>query len=443
MRYFPHTKEDEKQMLDAIGIKSIDNLFHMIPENVFFDNTKNIPEFKTEWETDSIMSDLTRQMSPSGKYRVFAGAGSYNHYIPEHLKHLLSRSEFKTSYTPYQPEMSQGTLQASYEYATLICRYFGMEVSNASMYNGASSLAEAVLMAMRITDEKNIAFSSVIHPAYLEVTKTYVHPFNGKIISLAYKKNGRTDYSFLKKVKDLAAIVIQSPNFFGVMEDISEAASCANTRNIPLIVCFTEPLAYGIYKNPGDLGATIICGEGQSFGISQSFGGPGLGIFATCLKYVRNMPGRIVGKTVDMDKKPGFVLTLSTREQHIRRQKATSNICTNSNLNAIAAAIYLASAGPEGIYKLSKLNFDKTCYLKEKLSEAGIKIVFDAPGFNEFVVQFPDNFQEKYKKMLKKQIVAGICLEKYYPELDNHYLLCVTETIKKDDMDFLVKEVAS
>ena len=443
MRYLPHTEEDIASMLHSVGEERIDDLFSVIPPDCRLEHPLDLPEALTEWELNTLMDGLAGTMATSPTYKVFMGAGSYDHHIPETVSHLLGRSEFSTAYTPYQPEISQGTLQGIYEYQTLICRLLGMEVANASMYDGATAVAEALLMAIRITKRKKVAVSRLIHPHYRAVVRTYLHPGGYEIIELPALENGRTDTSGLADMKDLAAVALQSPNFFGCIEDLQEAAEAAHDTGALFVASFTEPLAYGLYKNPGVQGADIVCGEGQSFGIPQSFGGPGLGIFSARMKHVRNMPGRLVGKTVDREGRPGFVLTLATREQHIRRDKANSNICTNNSLCALASAMYLASVGGTGIRELASLNYDKAEHLKRGLREAGCPIPFDTPTFNEFIVAFPNSSSDTYSKLLKKRIVAGVPVERWYPELPGHVLLCVTETMTKDDMDTLIREVQS
>ncbi|MBN2372286.1 aminomethyl-transferring glycine dehydrogenase subunit GcvPA [bacterium] len=441
MRYLPHTKEDIAEMLHAVGIDNLDGLFQTVPEDCRFKGILGLPDALTEWELDSRMSAMSGQMAVSPKYKVFMGAGSYEHYIPATVSYLLSRSEFVTSYTPYQPEMSQGTLQAIYEYQTLASRLLGMEVATASHYDGAAALAESLLMAVRITKQKRVAISSLIHPLYRKVVRTYFEPTGYEVAELPYLGSGVTDLSVLEGMTGLAAVAVQSPNFFGCIEDLMAAGEKAHAQKAILVASFTEVLSYGLLKNPGSLGADITCGEGQSLGIPQSFGGPGLGILATSTKYMRSLPGRLVGKTTDLDGKRGFVLTLATREQHIRREKATSNICTNNSLCALAAAMYMASLGGIGIQELARLNHDKAEYLKKGLKKGGIKIPFETSTFNEFVVEFPEGFDAEYKRIMDKGIVAGVPLTPYYPELKNHYLLCVTETKSREDMDALIKEV--
>jgi glycine dehydrogenase subunit 1 len=441
MQYFPHTPDDIASMLEVVGVNSLEDLFSTVPEECRRKNHLNLPEPLTEWELNDHIDELGSRMAVSPQFKVFLGAGSYEHYIPASAKHLLSRSEFVTSYTPYQPEMSQGTLQAIFEYQTLTARLLGMEVANASQYDGASALAEAALMAIRVSKRKKIAVSRLVHPHYRRVLKTYLAPTGYEIIELPYEPNGTTDLTPLDSLDDLAAVIVQSPNFFGCIENLKTIGENAHSKKALFILAFTEPLSYGLVKSPGSQGADIACGEGQSLGIPRSFGGPALGMFATRMKYVRNMPGRLVGQTVDLDGKRGFVLTLATREQHIRREKATSNICTNHSLCALASAIYMAALGRSGIKALARLNYDKTEYLKNGLRAAGFKIPFEQPTFNEFTIRFPDGFHKTYERLVSDGIVAGLPLECYYPELPDHYLLCVTETIAKKDMDDLVMSI--
>jgi len=443
MRYLPHTDDDISAMLKVVGVGSLEELFSTVPEDCRKKDPLNLPDPLTEWELDRHMTSLTANMATMPEYKVFVGAGSYEHFVPSSVSSLLGRSEFVTSYTPYQPEVSQGTLQGIFEYQTLICRLLGMEVANASMYDGASALAEGLLMAARITKKKKVAISRLIHPHYREVVKTYLWPTGYEVVELPYLESGRTDLSALDGMAELAAVAIQSPNFFGCVEDLAALHQKASEREAMSIASFTEALAYGLLRNPGSYEADIVCGEGQSLGIPQSFGGPSLGIFASRMKYVRSMPGRLVGKTVDKDGRRGFVLTLATREQHIRRERATSNICTNQGLCALGAAMYMASLGKHGLRELAKLNYDKTEYLKGRLEEAGFKVRFESPTFNEFVVEFPSDFEHTYKRLLDQKMVAGLALAPYYPELTNHYLMGVTETKTKEDIDTLVKGIGS
>ena len=444
MRYLPHTPEDIAAMLQVVGADNLDDLFKSIPDDCRRKDGLNLPEPLTEWDLNRHMSHLAASVAVSPQYKMFIGAGSYDHYIPASISYLLGRSEVSTAYTPYQPEVSQGTLQAIFEYQTLVSRLLGMEVANASMYDGASALAEALLMAIRITRRKKVAVSTAIHPLYRRVVQTYLHPTGYEVVQIPYSADGRTDLSKIANLDELAAVAVQSPNFFGCIEDLKAAAEKVHTDQKTLLVaCFSEPLAFGLLKSPGSLGADIVCGEGQSLGIPRSFGGPGLGMFAARQQHVRNMPGRLIGQTVDKDGNRGFVLTLATREQHIRREKATSNICSNQGLCATTAVMYMAALGGTGIRELACQNHDRAEYLKSELKKAGLSISFDSSTFNEFVVEFPADFEAIHKRLLEKKIVAGLPLAPYYPEFANHYLLCATETTSKEDMDTLVKEVTS
>jgi glycine dehydrogenase subunit 1 len=443
MRYLPHTDEDIASMLQAVGVPSLDDLFAVVPETCRRNTPLNLPEPMTEWELDAHMLVLANRMAVRPEYNVFVGAGSYEHHIPEAVSYLLQRSEFLTSYTPYQPEMSQGTLQAIYEYQTLVTRLLGMEVANASLYDGASALAEALLMAIRITGRKRIALSTLIHPFYRRVVETYFEPTGYELLELPRLDSGKTDLESLPSLGGLAAVAVQSPNFLGCIEDLQLIGQAAHAMEALFVTCFTEPLAYGVFKSPGKHGADIACGEGQSFGMPASFGGPGLGMLASKMQYVRNMPGRLIGETSDKQGRRGFVLTLATREQHIRREKATSNICTNNSLCALTAAMYLASLGGTGLRALARLNYDKAEYLKSEMKKAGFNVSFDSPTFNEFVVELPDDFSKHYSSLLKENIVAGICLAPFYPDLSNHYLFCVTETKTKEEMDALLHHLTN
>jgi glycine dehydrogenase subunit 1 len=441
MRYLPHTDEEIASMLEVVGASNLDDLFSLVPPNCRRTRDLNLPRPLSEWDLTRLMEDLSKSVAVAPEFKIYLGAGSYEHYIPQVVPYLLSRSEFLTAYTPYQPEISQGTLQAVYEYQTLSAKLLGMEVSNASMYDGASALAEALLMAIRVTRKRRVAVSSLIHPHFLSVVQTYLAPAEYEIIELPYLPDGRTDLSSLESENDMAVLAVQSPNFFGVIEDLEKCAKQAHDQGALFVTTFTEPLAYGLLKNPGSFGADIAAGEGQSLGIPQSFGGPGLGIFATKMNHVRNMPGRLVGKTTDAEGRRGFVLTLATREQHIRREKATSNICTNNSLCAVAATMYMACLGASGIGELAQLNHDKAEYLKKSLEKEGCGIPFHSPTFNEFVVEMPVGFEKTYQRLIEKKIVAGLSLEIFFPNLKNHYLFCVTETKSKQDVDNFVREL--
>jgi len=433
-RYIPHTEEDIRKMLDTIGVKKMENLFQIIPKENRLSKPLNLPESLSE--PDLILHLQELQLPEISN---FLGAGSYHHFIPAVVSNLVSRSEFYTAYTPYQPEISQGTLQAIFEYQTLMCQLTGMEVSNASLYDGASSLAEAVMMAQRITRRKKILLSQAVHPEYRRVLQTYIDPDQQEILLIPYKKDeGRTDEKILFDLlkEDVSAVVIQSPNFFGVIEDLPPIGKKVHGLGGLMIVGFTEAIAYGILETPGALGADIVAGEGQSLGIPVSYGGPYLGILATQERFVRNMPGRLVGETIDLEGKRGFVLTLATREQHIRRERATSNICTNEGLCALMATVFLSCLGKEGLKELAMMNLSKTEYVKKAVSQIrGCKLTFHSPTFNEFVLQIERNPEKVLEKLKREKILGGLPLAKFYPELDHHLLVTVTEMNKKGEID--------
>ncbi|MHB9096908.1 MAG: aminomethyl-transferring glycine dehydrogenase subunit GcvPA [Syntrophales bacterium] len=443
MRYLPHTDEDIAAMLGVVGCADLDALFAAIPADCRMTGGLRLPAALTEWELDEHMDRLAGAMAVAPEYLIFLGAGSYDHRIPAVVSSLSARSEFVTSYTPYQPELLQGTLQGLYEYQTLAARLLGMEVATASHYDGAAALAEALLMAVRITKKKRVAISRAIHPHYRQVVRTYFAPTGYELIEIPLLATGFTDLARLEGLGELAAVALQSPNFFGCIEELGEAAERAHSGGALLVATFTEALAYGLLKSPGSQGADIVAGEGQSLGIPRSFGGPALGMLASRKLYMRSLPGRLVGQTKDRAGKRGFVLTLATREQHIRREKATSNICSNNSLCALTAAMYLAALGGTGIRKLAALNHDKAEYLKGALTDAGCVLPFSAPTFNEFVVTAPGGFDARYRRLMEKKIVAGLPLGHYYPELAGHSLLCVTETASREAMDTLAREVRS
>jgi len=442
MRYLPHTEEEIAEMLAVTGQQSLEDMFNHIPQDCRYQGEIDVPAALSEWDLTSRLNELGSQMFTGSSRAVLIGAGSYHHYVPEIVRSLAGRSEFLTAYTPYQPEMAQGTLQGIFEFQTLTARLLGTEVANASMYDGGSALAEALLMALRISKKKRtVAVSGAIHPHYRQVVQTYLEPGPFEIVELGVDASGRTDISPLEGIDDLAAVAIQSPNFFGVVEDHDAGASAVHDLGALYIACFSEPLAFGLYKNPGAAGADIVCGEGQSFGMSQSFGGAGLGMFGCKKEFVRNMPGRVVGQTLDLEGRRGFVLTLSTREQHIRREKATSNICSNQGLCAMTAAIHMATLGRTGLAELARLNYDKAAYLRKGLLEAGASSPFDGPVFNEFGLRFDKDFEPVRQRLMDRGIAAGIALEPWYPDLQNSYLFCATETVSRAIMDEIIDEV--
>jgi len=443
MRYLPHTQEEIEEMLAVVGADSLEELFGTIPGECRMNGEMELPPPMTEWELDDHLAAVGARMKATTCHKVLVGAGIYHHFVPESIRTLAARSEFLTAYTPYQPEMAQGTLQGIYEYQTLTARLLGMDVANASIYDGASALAEALLMGLRINKKrKKVAVSKGIHPHHRQVVRTYLQATEFEIVELPVGADGRTDLRELPGHGELAAVAIQSPNFFGVIEDLAGAGETIHATGALFITSFTEPLAYGLVKNPGECGADIVCGEGQSLGLARSFGGPGLGMFASRDSFTRNMPGRLVGETMDRDGRRGFVLTLSTREQHIRREKATSNICSNQGICAMIAGMYMASLGGTGLRELARLNFSKAEYMKGELAKAGGEIVFASPTFNEFLVRFPKDFEPARKKLFEQGIVAGLSVGKYYPQFSDCYLFCTTETVSRADIDKVVQEVA-
>ncbi|OGL42399.1 MAG: glycine dehydrogenase (aminomethyl-transferring) [Candidatus Schekmanbacteria bacterium RBG_13_48_7] len=428
-------------MLKSIGVDSIDTLFADIPEEIRFKNSLNIPDALSESELKRHMIQLMCKNKGFNRKCCFLGGGSYNHFIPSVIGALTSRAEFYTAYTPYQPEISQGTLQAVFEYQTLICQLTGMDVSNASMYDGASGLAEAILMAMRTGKKTEILISRALNPHYNQVIRTYLCNTDAVIKEIGWDDTGKTSIDELQKTitKDTCAVVIQNPNFFGVIEDFHQVANLAHANNVIAIYGFTEGFSLGLLKSPGEMEADIVAGEGQSFGIPVSFGGPYLGVFACREKYMRKMPGRLVGLTQDHDGNRGYVLTLSTREQHIRREKATSNICTNEGLCALTASIFLSTLGKNGLRELAIQNVQKTNYALKNISGIpNLKIRFSGSVFNEFVIQSQVPVNELNQLLREDGIIGGIPLECHYPELADGLLFCFTEMHTKGDIDYLV-----
>ncbi len=434
MPFIPHTPEEEKEMLQELGIEDKEKLFSHIPEEIKLKKSLSLPSPLSELEIEKELNKIASLNDTVRNYISFLGGGSYDHWIPSTVESLLSRGEIFSPYTPYQPEASQGTLTMLFEYQTMMCELFDMEVSNASVYDGATALAEACLMSLRITKREKVLLSSAIHPEYRKVVHAYLESAGFGIEEIDFDQTGRTKLSDLKdkNLRDFGAIAIQNPNFFGVIEDIEELKRISK-EDLLLIACVVETMSLGVIAPPGSYGADIAVGEGGSLGIPLSFGGPYLGIFTSRMKYIRNMPGRIVGETVDRDGKRGFVLTLATREQHIRRAKATSNICTNHNMCAIAATIYLASVGKRGFRKISEINLKKSHFLAKELSKRGIELLFLSPFFNEFAIKIK-NPEKVIKRGLDEGFIAGLPLERFYPELKDALLITVTETHSLSDL---------
>jgi len=433
-------------MLDSVGLKSAEALFDSIPENLLLRRPLNTPAALSEIELLAQFEQMGAR-NTGARRTSFLGGGAYSHYIPTIVDHILSRSEFFTAYTPYQPEISQGTLQTIFEFQTLVCQLTGMEVANASMYDGSTALAEAVLMAERVTKRSKVVAASSIHPQYLEVVKTYVQHAGIALEVIDHdEQTGQTGSSLAAAIDDhTAAVVVQSPNFFGCIEDLSSLANAAHAKGALLVVAITEALSLGLLKSPGECGADIVVAEGQSFGVPLSFGGPYVGLFATREKYARQIPGRLVGEAYDKKGRRGFVLTLATREQHIRREKATSNICTNEGLIALAATVYLETMGRKGIQEVAHQCVQKAAYAARKISALpGFSLPFTGARFNEFVVRAPINAVDLLSKLgTEKGIDGGLALSRFLPGHQNDILVCVTETNTRDQIDALVAGLSS
>ena len=440
MRYLPKSPADRQQMLREIGCKSIDDLFAPIPAEYRLNRDLKTPRQMAESEVIDYFQQ--RAQASAAGYSVFLGAGAYHHYRPVVIDSLISRGEFFTAYTPYQAEIAQGTLQAIFEFQTMICELTGMEVANASMYDGSTGAAEALLMACRATGRKSAVVARSVHPEYREVIRTYTQHQGLPITECGFLENGRVDMAELEKQinDDTACVLIQSPNFFGTIEDVAAIADLAHKKGALLAVSIAEALSLGIVKPPVE--ADIVSMESQSFGVPLGFGGPYAGVLATKEKFVRQMPGRLVGEARDKDGKRGFVLTLSTREQHIRREKATSNICTNQALIATMATIYMTIYGREGLKELAVQNLAKATYATGEFAKKGNILFPGAPRFNEFVVQTKDDPYKINDRLLGQRIIGGFPLNRFYPELGNAALWCCTELNTKEQIDQAVQAVA-
>ena len=444
MQYLPHTEQDRKIMLDRIGVQSVEELFAGIPEEVKFNGTLNLPGPFSELELVRHVTEMAAKNISLDRLVSFAGGGVYDHFVPSVVDHVLRRGELFTAYTPYQAEISQGTLQAIYEYQTMIAKLTGMDAANASMYDGATSLAEAALMAVNTRKNRSkILLASTINPRYLDVIQTYFRGRSGLSLCLVPAANGGIDPDELKKMIDTqtAALLVQQPNFFGCIEDFREAGQLCQDSGAALVVC-ADPISLGMLKPPGELGAEIVVGEGQALGNAPSWGGPGLGFFAARKKYLRSMPGRIAGATVDAAGQRGFALTLQTREQHIRREKATSNICSNQALNALAAAVFLSLLGKSGVVEMADLCFQKSQYAAEKIfSLPGFKPAFSRPFFKEFTVECPLPAGEIISRLIPQGILAGVDLGRSHPSMRKYLLVAVTEKRSRAEIETLAAEM--
>ena len=442
MRYIPNSPDERAEMLEQIGVGTTDNLFDSIPEELRLRKHLNVPAAMSELELLKRFDEMgTRNVA--ARRISFLGGGAYSHYIPTIVDHLISRSEFFTAYTPYQPEISQGTLQAIFEFQTLVCQLTGMDIANASMYDGSTAMAEAVLMAERVTKRSKVIVSSAVHPQYLEVAHTYVQHAGIELQQAVYcAESGTTLVDSLSALdENTAAVVVQSPNFFGCIEDLQALSEKAHANGALLIVAVTEAMSFGLLRSPGACGADIVIAEGQSFGVPMSFGGPYVGLFATRDKYARQIPGRLVGEAYDKNGRRGFVLTLATREQHIRREKATSNICTNEGLIALAATIYLETMGRRGVQEAAQQCAQKAHYAAREIGKlAGYSLPFSGPFFNEFVVRAPADASSLLDRLARDRgIDAGIALSRFDSARPNDFLVCVTETNTREQIDALVE----
>jgi glycine dehydrogenase subunit 1 len=439
-RYIPNIDSDAKRMLEAVGASSMEDLFKDIPKELQLGRELDIEGPYSEMEIVRHMNNLSNKNKSTDDLVCFLGAGAYDHYIPSLIKHIAGRSEFFTAYTPYQPEISQGTLQAIFEYQTMICSLTGMDVTNASMYDGATACGEAAVMAADATRRKSIVVSETVHPEVKKVLKSYLKLRDIDLVEVNMT-DGVTDIDKLKSVvgKETAGVIIQNPNFFGIIEDMTEVEKITH-ENKALLINYVDPISLGILKSPRELGADIAVGEGQSLGNSLNFGGPYLGFLATTSKLIRKMPGRIIGQSEDVDGKRAFVLTLQAREQHIRRYKATSNICSNQGLVALMASIYLTTLGKKGIREVAMQSTQKAHYALNEITKGGkFKPLFDKPFFKEFAVTSSLDSSKVNEELLKNNILGGYELKREYSQLDNGLLLCVTEKRTKEEIDKLAK----
>jgi glycine dehydrogenase subunit 1 len=435
MRYLPLSEADRRAMLATIGAKSVDELFVDVPRDAL--NAKiDLPAHKGELEVERVMGALAAKNRAAGAGPFFVGAGAYKHHVPASVDHIIQRSEFLTSYTPYQPEIAQGTLQYLFEFQTQVAALTGMEVANASMYDGSTACAEAALMARRVTRRKKVILSGALHPHYAAVTRTNSELVGDSVVLAPVSFDGKEDLSALIDA-DTSCVIVQNPDVFGHVRDLSALADAVHARGALLIIAVTEVMSLGAVKSPGDMGADIVVAEGQSIGNSLNFGGPYVGLFATREKYMRNMPGRLCGQTVDAEGKRGFVLTLSTREQHIRRDKATSNICTNSGLCALAFTIHLTLLGEKGLRRVAALNHEAACKTADALSSIKGVEVLTPTFFNEFAVRLPKHAGDLVEALAAKNILAGVPAPRLFfgeKSVENILIVAATECVTDDDI---------
>ncbi|MDO5716167.1 MAG: aminomethyl-transferring glycine dehydrogenase subunit GcvPA [Tissierellia bacterium] len=437
--YLSQTEGDIKKMLEVIGLDNLEDLFSDVPEDMRLKRDLDMPTAMSEVEVRRLIGGMAKKNLSPADVPSFLGAGVYDHYIPSIIPAIISRSEFFTSYTPYQPEASQGTLQYIFEFQTLICDLTGMEVANASVYDHSNAIVESAIMCSVVNKKKKVLISETVNPSARKALDTYAHAQGLDIVTVA-QKDGITDVEDLKSKMDddVACMIAQSPNFFGIMEDFQEMADITHGAKKAAFVGSVDPISLGIMKKPSELGCDIVVGEGQALGIPMSFGGPYLGFMACNSKFMRKMPGRIVGQTTDLNGKKAFVLTLTAREQHIRREKATSNICSNQGLNTLVATMYLCTLGKKGLREVALQSTQKAHYLQKELEKAGYKLKYNQPFFKEFVVT--GLTADKQKELLKdKDIIGGFALDRFYPEMKEDIMFAVTEKRTVEEMDALVK----
>lgn len=441
-RYLPLTKEDKKEMLGEIGVETTETLFSHIPESIRFQRKLDVQQATNEHALKKELRDLANENVNMLDYSSFLGAGVYQHFIPSVVDHVISRSEFYTAYTPYQPEISQGELQAIFEFQTMICALTGMDIANSSLYDGGTALGEAINVSYGHTKKTKIIVSETVHPAYREVMRTYGSGFHLEIVEIP-AKDGVTDVSLLKETLDenTASVVIQYPNFFGQMEPLHEIAQQIKAYPKTVFITSCNPLALAYLTPPSEFGADIVVGDTQVFGIPAQFGGPHCGYFATTKKLLRKIPGRLVGETVDENGRRGYVLTLQAREQHIRREKATSNICSNQALYALASSVAMTALGKQGIKEMALLNRKKAYYVKKELEKHHIPVRFSDAFFNEMVISLKKDPTWVNEQLLKKGIIGGYDLGRDYPSLKHHMLIAVTEIKTKEELDQFVYEM--
>jgi glycine dehydrogenase subunit 1 len=443
MDYIQITPKQQQEMLKAVGAASMDDLLKQVPKDFRLNDPLNLPEHLDELSLRKHLSELAAQNNPSDEKVCFLGAGAYDHFIPAVVDFLAMKGEFLTAYTPYQAEASQGSLQAFFEFQTMVCQLTGMEVANASLYEGATAMAEAAIMALNITGKREIIVSEGVHPHYRQVLKTYLADLPARYTEIPLK-NGVVDTQELESdlEADTAAIICQSPNFLGHIERVETITKFAHANESLMIQNF-NPLSLGLLKHPGEMGVDIAIGEGQPLGIPLQFGGPYLGLFATRMQYVRKMPGRLVGQTVDTEGNRAFCLTLQTREQHIRREKATSNVCTNQGLLALRASVYMAAMGPKGLREAAQLCYNKTQYLVDRLKHAGVERKYpQQPFFNEVLVQLDRPVEQILDEASQAGILAGYPIGQDYPQLADCLLIAVTEKRTKAEIDRLAEVLA-